>query len=447
MIDFELINISIPSDIPFINDRLNREPVARMMMHIFSQFDNGAVVAIDSPWGTGKTTFIKMLSALMRKNHYVTLHFNAWESDYTDDPLCALLAKLGEGRNLSDKIKCNLGRIILAGTTEIAKGFFKKISGADCDEISAVIDEVAKIGSDSIKAYEEKRKGLEEFKNALSEFVEHSFQVDEGCKLPIIFFIDELDRCNPHYAIKVLERLKHCFSVTNIVFVISIDKEQLKNSITGYFHSPDMDAEEYLRRFIDVEYTLPKPVYKNYCDYLSNKFNLDKYLIYDGLKSDSINEIVANMAIKSELSLRQLEKFYVHLSIICSSFSIKDLAHYVVFFLLILKFKPALFSEIKDKTYNISSLYKELISIFPNTTDDYNYFIGQILGLYGRFANLINTREKPETWITQDSSMTDDAYQMLYSGMKLTAIDSIGFYPRLEAVLDKIYLYDNITRN
>lgn len=61
-----------------------------------------------------------------------------------------------------------------------------------------------------------------------------------------------------------------------------------------------MDAEEYLRRFIDVEYTLPKPVYKNYCDYLSNKFNLDKYLIYDGLKSDSINEIVANMAIKSE---------------------------------------------------------------------------------------------------------------------------------------------------
>lgn len=119
----------------------------------------------------------------------------------------------------------------------------------------------------------------------------------------------------------------------------------------------------------------------------------------------------------------------------------------MVFFLLILKFKPALFSGIKDKAYNISSLYKELISIFPNTTDDYNYFIGQILGLNGRFANMINTREKPETWITQDSSMTDDAYQMLYSGMKLTVIDSIGFYPRLEAVLDKIYLYDNITRN
>lgn len=75
----------------------------------------------------------------------------------------------------------------------------------------------------------------------------------------MIFIIDELDRCNPYYAVKVLERIKHLFNIPNIVFVLSIDKEQLSNSIRGYYGSDLIKADEYLKRFIDIEYTLPDP--------------------------------------------------------------------------------------------------------------------------------------------------------------------------------------------
>lgn len=267
------------------------------------------------------------------------------------------------------------------------------------------------------------------------------------CQLPIIFFIDELDRCNPHYAVKVLERLKHCFSIPDIIFVLSLDKKHLCNSIKGYFHSPDIDAEEYLRRFIDIEFNLPAPNYKSYCEYLSEKFEIKPFFKFDRIKEDEINEIVVNIAHQNGLSLRQLEKFYGHLYIICSSFSVKDYAQYVAFFLLLHKFKPLILSGMEHKKYSIKDLYINLINIFPNSLDDYNYFIGQILGLYGRYAHLINTRESPEEWIDQDETMTDDAYQMLYSGMRLTAIDSMGFHPRLETVLDHIYLSSMITKN
>ena len=94
---------------------------------------------------------------------------------------------------------------------------------------------------------------------------------------PIVFIVDELDRCNPIYAVKTLERIKHLFSIPGIVFVLSIDKEQLCNSIKGYFGSEQLNAEEYLKRFIDYEYILPTPNIQQYCKYLYDQYNFDEF--------------------------------------------------------------------------------------------------------------------------------------------------------------------------
>lgn len=67
-----------------------------------------------------------------------------------------------------------------------------------------------------------------------------------------MFFIDELDRCRPTFAIELLERIKHLFDIQNIVFVLSIDKEQLEASTAAAYGSA-INAPEYLRRFIDLE--------------------------------------------------------------------------------------------------------------------------------------------------------------------------------------------------
>ena len=66
MADFSSLIINIPEKEPFKYDKLNREAAARIMMNIFTKFEKGAVVSIDSPWGTGKTTFIKMLGCLLQ---------------------------------------------------------------------------------------------------------------------------------------------------------------------------------------------------------------------------------------------------------------------------------------------------------------------------------------------------------------------------------------------
>ena len=121
--------------------------------------------------------------------------------------------------------------------------------------------------------YEDQKNSIEGFRTALKAFI-------KGCdkERSIIFFVDELDRCNPAYAVKVLERIKHLFTIPNIIFVLSVDKKQLCNAIKGYYGSESLDAENYLKRFIDIEYNLPEPSYEDFCNYLYDKFEIEKHI-------------------------------------------------------------------------------------------------------------------------------------------------------------------------
>lgn len=74
----------------------------------------------------------------------------------------------------------------------------------------------------------------------------------------IIIFIDELERCNPIYTIKTLEVIKHFFGIPNIIFVLSVDKAQIENSVRKIFGINEGQENGYLRKFIDVEFQLPK---------------------------------------------------------------------------------------------------------------------------------------------------------------------------------------------
>lgn len=78
--------------------------------------------------------------------------------------------------------------------------------------------------------------------------------VERAQKLVILF--DELDRCRPSFAIEMLERIKHYFDDERVIFVVSLNKEQLIHTITNYYGS-GFDATRYLNKFFDVNINLP----------------------------------------------------------------------------------------------------------------------------------------------------------------------------------------------
>ena len=52
--------------------------------------------AIDGRWGTGKTTFVRMFSQHLTNKEFRVVNINAWETDYADSPLAALVSKVAE---------------------------------------------------------------------------------------------------------------------------------------------------------------------------------------------------------------------------------------------------------------------------------------------------------------------------------------------------------------
>ena len=83
------------------DDLLNRKQIAINLTNIIKNKSNLNVLAIDSSWGTGKTTFInKWTNMLKSDSNYIdtfeTIYFNAWESDYSNDALLSLIFQINK---------------------------------------------------------------------------------------------------------------------------------------------------------------------------------------------------------------------------------------------------------------------------------------------------------------------------------------------------------------
>lgn len=270
--------IEIPVENPFANDKLERKHLCNILTDVVSFYgQSGCVLALGGEWGSGKTTFVKMWRQHLNNREFKTLYFNAWASDYTEDPLIALIAELSElsaDNGTINKIAAGAVRITASVLKSTLKGVLKKATGIDADVISDAIDESIDIGKKYLDKFEEQKTTLEEFKENLRKYI-----AENAGENPIVFFVDELDRCNPHYAVAVLERIKHLFEIPNIVFVLAVNKKELSNAIQGYYGSSKIDSDEYLRRFIDIDFILPKPKLDAYFDFLYEEYEFDVFSI------------------------------------------------------------------------------------------------------------------------------------------------------------------------
>ncbi len=277
-----------------------------------SYLDRSLVVAINGAWGTGKTTFLEMWTNDLQSNlqeditSYNIIEFNAWENDYIDDPLISLISEITEKKTKLDKTLKDIKRIGLNLSLKyLSKGAWTvddfiadKLASQDETKINEFFASVAA-----------EKKLLKDFKATLAEMADAK---------PILFIVDELDRCKPTYSVKFLERIKHLFDVPNISFVLAIDKEQLGISIQSVYGNINIDG--YLRRFLNLTIDLPevKPsVYiKELLKESYNQIILDQY----NLNGNSyLEDVFTYFADVCKFSLRDVELLVRHLILAIST--------------------------------------------------------------------------------------------------------------------------------
>lgn len=371
--------IEIPKENPFQDCKLNREPYASILTKVVSQLEEGGVLSICGEWGAGKTTFIRMWEQQLKNNDFQSLYFNMWENDFLSDPLIGIITQFRKlvpneavKKELSTISKSFLS-IVTGMTPKIVKGVAGYYLGSETAEIiEAGFGKASDSFNSILDKFDEQTNSIKEFKSCLREYVK-LVSPDK----PIIFIVDELDRCNPHYSVKTLERIKHLFNIPGIIFVLSIDKAQLCNSINGYFGSEQLNSEEYLKRFIDFEYQLPKPDLDVYCNYLYNLYSFEQF--FDNVTrkrnfsredepSDFLNMttfLYSNM----NLNLRQIEKQFTHLRIALLSFNENNYVNPGVIVLLeyFRQKHYEFYNKMYHKEYTIDELVEKLEEYLPRT--------------------------------------------------------------------------------
>lgn len=301
---------------------LGRNRIIRNFIKILYSMPEQNIISINGDWGAGKTFFVKQvietikclsfeehiidkeiknfidntekeLNNIELKNQLYPIYFNAWEYDSNEDPLLTLIYSIIEQNpNLSDNAKTN--ESMKEKIYRIISSFKIGLSFSDNNGKSYGLE--LQCDPKTNKPITKDIISIEELKTTFKELLE-DIKVEKANKL--VIFIDELDRCNPTFAIKLLERIKHFFDDDRFIFVFSTNLSELQYTVKK-FYGEGIDGYSYLDKFFDLQFTLPNIDIENYIDSL-------KVISMSG--GHYINMCVKEIVLIYNFSLRKCNRF------------------------------------------------------------------------------------------------------------------------------------------
>lgn len=318
-------------------DLFQRRDFGIGLTNLIRVVDDPLVIALDAPWGSGKTTFVKMLAGHLRNEGHPVIYFDAFANDHISD---AFVAIAGEVVALSKRLEkqsspahkhfikkaAKAGRSLLRSGAKIGvkAATLGILDAADVSALASVTSDIAAETSTKSEEYimsllmrqSSERESVEGFRKALSNLAKTLSSKPKNSEAnsdgrPLVFVIDELDRCKPPFALELLEKVKHIFSVKGVHFVLVTHLLQLESSVR-FGYGADIDARTYLQKFYNLIVHLPgdepyarRKVSKKYIEYLRPLLLLDQ----------NAAQFIEYVAEAKELSLRALERISTHVAL------------------------------------------------------------------------------------------------------------------------------------
>ena len=216
----KILEKGVAGENPWNDDKLNRKKISDILTGLVQNQKEPFVISLNGDWGTGKTFFLKRWDQELKNQGFESIYFNAWEDDFCDDPFVAIIGQLSDlfGPDYKEKL--------IKAAIPLMKQFFfdvlKNKTGIDASKLTESTQ------TNVFKQYSDQRDTKKDLKKYLGKI---AGKLADASGKPLVFIIDELDRCRPTFAIELLERIKHIFDIPNMVFVLGINREQLGRSI------------------------------------------------------------------------------------------------------------------------------------------------------------------------------------------------------------------------
>jgi hypothetical protein len=318
----------IHNDEPALFDGLKRKELVEQIAEKVATCTPPRVFGIHGPWGTGKTSFLCQLQLCLtgncpqriieteeeaqnleknwRNDRYKKINviwFEAWRYQYDTTPIVALLqeirTQLSWTQGIFNQAKKTLDIAFQSALINIEN--LTKLIGVNPTNIQ-------KSGKKWEKEHFTETLPSHVIRGLLKKSIEDLIG-REGNRLVVL--IDDLDRCEPEAAFRLLEGIKIYLNLPNCVFVLGMDQRLIQRAIAKNMPQNDivlfgneeesknfLHKQEYARQLLAKEYlekicqdirhigTLPEPTRKDYFQSLfGNPHGFDK--IIDVIKNSS----------------------------------------------------------------------------------------------------------------------------------------------------------------
>ncbi len=420
------------------DDVLERSKTAEKLTKVIRGHSEPLVVSLHGAWGTGKTFLLERWQTELEAEGIESICFNAWEDDFYSDPLVAIIGQLSvhfEGKEKYTQITEKLTDLAKPLIVKTTLASLKHFTGLDIEEtIEKAVDK-------TLKEYSSQRESREKLKSKLGE-LSQEVKADTGS--PLVFIVDELDRCRPTFAVELLERVKHIFDIPNMVFVFGINREELCKTITSAYG--DIDADVYLRRFFDLELLLPPADSEKFCRHLIEQYDLEDFF---SKLSENVNNSVHKEEFKSinnyfplfcsrlNLSLRDIDHCIRSIVFVGKTIQYKqDLHPFIISALIVLRIKErSLYKKfIQKKCFSseVVDYFDEQLSLGESESDDASELTHYFDIIEGQLYRLDN----PSISFEPDQSKPIHQLNLLKNGKELT-------YPRCLSKRAQKFLHDD----
>ena len=254
-------------------------------------------ILLDGSWGTGKTEFIMKFMNYVRDFsffHYDIYYINAFDYDYLENPLIALISVLLKDRSKNSDLW-------ITGT-QVISNIVTALSPSPGVQISA------SIANQIVQNIHEQPSNIKKLQRILSKRNERTLVI-----------IDELDRCKPDFALRLIETTKHLFDLNNFYFIFVANKKTLEHSIKHHYGLTPRDATKYFFKYIRHTFSLPS-IHINTEDY----YRLDSEAFYFIKKIEEYNlkdifyyfDYASEICSRLNLSFRDIEQLVQRLAIV-----------------------------------------------------------------------------------------------------------------------------------
>ena len=219
-------------------------------------------IGVFGEWGTGKTSLMRLVqSYLDGQENVVTVWFNAWRYEREEHPIVPLVAtiirELERNKTFTAKLSEG-GRMLIRSLRAVAYGFSAK-SKVKVPGFAEV--EASFVAKDMIERDEKLTSDPLLDKSLYYEAFERLSALPVNSNARIVVIIDDLDRCFPDLAIRLLESIKLVLAQPGFIFILGVARSVIEGYLQHRYSTEygiaDFEGHSYLDKIVQLPFHIP----------------------------------------------------------------------------------------------------------------------------------------------------------------------------------------------